>query len=212
MLTGASAKAPGQDDLFTEEVSRVLPARLAVEGKILGSATRQQAVPAARTLCRLRPFTVRRVGGFETTLKSGETLKILSAKTATMLDADLVLLVPDPISLQILGGGHAGSSLERPLRILRTSPEVGKVARSTTPDAPAHVEARTDAPRPGCPLGERGLATAGYAATPSIARVRRGFSTLSCSKFAGRKPRQLDVMTVVYPEIRRFWGVSHSLG
>ena len=43
MLTRASAKAPGQDDLFTEDVSLVLPARLAVKGKILGSATRQQA-------------------------------------------------------------------------------------------------------------------------------------------------------------------------
>ena len=95
MLRRASAQAPGQDDLFTEDVSLVLPARLAVEGKILGSATRQQAVPAAQTLCRLRPFTVRRVCGFETTLKSGETLKILSAKTATGLDADLVLLVPN---------------------------------------------------------------------------------------------------------------------
>lgn len=95
MLIRTTTKAPGQDDLFTEEVSLVLPARLAVEGKVLGSATRQQAVPAAQTLCRLRPFTVRRVGGFETILKSGETLKILSAKTATKLDADLVLLVPN---------------------------------------------------------------------------------------------------------------------
>jgi len=95
MLTRASAKAPGQGDLFTEEVSLVLPARLAVEGKILGSATRQQAVPAAQTLCRLRPFTVRRVCGFEPTLKSGETPKILSAKTAATLDADLILLVPN---------------------------------------------------------------------------------------------------------------------
>lgn len=95
MLIRATTKAPGQDDLFTEEVSLVLPARLAVEGKVLGSATRQQAVPAAQTLCRLKPFTVRRVGGFETILKSGETLKILGAKTATKLDADLVLLVPN---------------------------------------------------------------------------------------------------------------------
>lgn len=93
MVTRVIAKAAGQDDLFTEEVSLVLPARLAIEGKILGSATRQQVVPAAQTLCRLRPFLVRRVGGFETTLKSGETLKILSAKTATTLDADFILLV-----------------------------------------------------------------------------------------------------------------------
>lgn len=60
-----TAKAPGQDDLFTEDVSLLLPARLAVEGKVLGSSTRQQAVPAIQTACRLKPFTVRRVGGFE---------------------------------------------------------------------------------------------------------------------------------------------------
>jgi superfamily II DNA or RNA helicase len=94
MLRRATAKAPGQDDLFTEDVALLLPARLAVEGKVLGSSTRQQAVPAVQTICRLRPFTIRRVGGFETTLKSGETLKILSVKTMTKLDADLVLFVP----------------------------------------------------------------------------------------------------------------------
>jgi superfamily II DNA or RNA helicase len=97
MLTRASATAASQDDLFSEEVSLRLPARWAVDGKILGSLTRQQAVPATEAVCRLRPFTVRRVGGFETILKSGETLKILSAKTATQLDADLVLLVPDAL-------------------------------------------------------------------------------------------------------------------
>jgi hypothetical protein len=40
------------------------------------------------------PFAVRRVNGYETTLESGEILKIISAKTATSLEADLVLLVP----------------------------------------------------------------------------------------------------------------------
>src|SRR3546814_4405842 len=97
MLTRASATATSQDDLFAEEVSLRLPARLAVYGKVLGSATRQQAVPATQIVCRLKPFTVRRVGGLETILKSGETLKILSAKTATQLDADLVLLVPNAL-------------------------------------------------------------------------------------------------------------------
>ena len=97
MLTRANATAAGQDDLFSEEVSLRLPARLAVEGKVLGSSTRQQAVPATEAVCRLKPFTVRRVGGFETILKTGETLKILSAKTATQLEADLVLLVPDAL-------------------------------------------------------------------------------------------------------------------
>ncbi len=83
-----------QDDLFNPEVELLLPARLAVDGKILGSPVRQLAVPARRARCRLRPFAIRRVDGFETTLPSGETLKIISAKTATPLDADLILLVP----------------------------------------------------------------------------------------------------------------------
>lgn len=95
MHARADATAPGQDDLFTEEVSLLLPARMAVEGKVLGSTTRQQAVPSIHAICRLNPFTFRRVGGFETTLSSGQSLKILSGKTATKLDADLVLLVPD---------------------------------------------------------------------------------------------------------------------
>src|SRR5882724_2753293 len=95
MPAPANAKAPGQDDLFIEEVPLFLPARLAVEGKVMGSSTRQQDVPAMQAVCRLKPFTVRRVGGFETILKSGETLKILNAKTATKLEADLVLLVPN---------------------------------------------------------------------------------------------------------------------
>lgn len=95
MLKRTTPKQPDQDDLFSEEVSLLLPARLVLEGKILGSAVRQQAVPAAETACRLRPFTVRRVHGFEALLRTGETLKIISAKTAASLDADLVLLVPD---------------------------------------------------------------------------------------------------------------------
>lgn len=95
MHARTDATAPGQDDLFTEEVSLLLPARMAVEGKLLGSTTRQQAVPSIEAICRLKPFTVRRVGGFETTLSNGQTLIILSGKTATKLDADLILLVPD---------------------------------------------------------------------------------------------------------------------
>jgi hypothetical protein len=89
MPAPATAKAPGQDDLFTEEVPLLLPTRLAVEGKVMDSSTRRQDVPAMQTVCRLKPFTVRRAGGFETILKSGETLKILSAKTATKLEAGL---------------------------------------------------------------------------------------------------------------------------
>lgn len=83
-----------QDDLFSEEVSLLLPPRFAIEGRVLGSPVRQLSVAAARETCRLKPFSIRRVSGFETRLKSGETLKIVGAKTATQLDADLILLVP----------------------------------------------------------------------------------------------------------------------
>ncbi|MGY4573729.1 DEAD/DEAH box helicase family protein [Bradyrhizobium sp. USDA 3256] len=89
-------RAPGsdQDDLFNDAVSLLLPARLAIDGKVLGSSVRQLTVPALREVCRLRSFSVRRVNGYEATLSSGETLKIISSRTATKLDADLVLLVP----------------------------------------------------------------------------------------------------------------------
>lgn len=93
----ASRKRPtgsNQDDLFNPEVELLLPARLAIDGKVLGSLVRQLAVPSRRVHCRLRPFAIRRVNGYETTLESGETLKIISAKTATPLDADLILLAP----------------------------------------------------------------------------------------------------------------------
>jgi hypothetical protein len=70
MAAPANAKAPGQDDLFSEEVTLLLPARLAVEGKVVGSATRQQDVPAMQTVCRLKPLAFRRVSGFETILKA----------------------------------------------------------------------------------------------------------------------------------------------
>ena len=86
--------SPVQDDLFNKEVSLLLPPRLAIDGRVLGSPVRQLAVPALRETCRLRPFSIRRVNGYEATLKSGETLKIISARTATRLAADLILLVP----------------------------------------------------------------------------------------------------------------------
>ena len=65
MLTRATNKAPKQDDLFSEEVTLLFPALLALEGRLLGSAVRQQAVPSALTPCRLKPFTVRRIGAGE---------------------------------------------------------------------------------------------------------------------------------------------------
>ncbi|HTU11690.1 MAG TPA: hypothetical protein VMG08_12430, partial [Allosphingosinicella sp.] len=82
-----------QDDLFNETVSLLLPPRLAIEGRVLGSSVRQLAAPASLQICRLRPFSVRRVNGYEATLSSGQALKIISARTATQIDADLVLLV-----------------------------------------------------------------------------------------------------------------------
>lgn len=100
MLTRVTAKAPEQDDLFSEEVTLLFQAVLAPEGRLLGSAVRQQAALSALNQCRLKPFTVRRVSGFEANLKSGETLKIISAKTAASLDSDRVLLVPGATTAQ----------------------------------------------------------------------------------------------------------------
>ena len=94
MATRKRPTGSSQDDLFNPEVELLLPARLAVDGKVLGSAVRQLDVPAQRARCRLRPFAIRRVNGYETTLESGEILKVISAKTATPLEADLVLLAP----------------------------------------------------------------------------------------------------------------------
>lgn len=94
MLRRRNASDSGQTDLFSPEVVLLLPPRLTLEGKVLGSTVRQVAVPSQRLRCRLRPFAVRRVNGYEATLQSGETLKIISARTATQLEADLVLLVP----------------------------------------------------------------------------------------------------------------------
>lgn len=47
---------PAQDDLFNPEVELMLPTRLAIEGKVLGSPIRQLAVPLLRVQCRLRPL------------------------------------------------------------------------------------------------------------------------------------------------------------
>ena len=79
MHARTDATAPRQDDLFTEEVSLLLPARMAVEGRVLGSTTRQQADPSIQAICWLKPFTVRRVGGFETTPSNGQTRAVRPA-------------------------------------------------------------------------------------------------------------------------------------
>ncbi|ENC9883731.1 TPA: DEAD/DEAH box helicase family protein, partial [Pseudomonas aeruginosa] len=98
-----------QDDLFHEEVSLLLPERFAINCKVLGNPVRQLESPEKRELCRLRPFSVRQIAGYEATLQSGEILRIISAKTATQLNADLVLLVagasdPAEISLALERG------------------------------------------------------------------------------------------------------------
>lgn len=94
MASRTRSNGPNQDDLFNPEVELLLPARLVIDGKVLGSPVRQLAVPARQVRCRLRPFAVRRVNGYEATLESGEILKVISAKTATPLEADLILFVP----------------------------------------------------------------------------------------------------------------------
>lgn len=75
--TMASRKPPtgsNQDDLFNPEVELPLPARLAIDGKVLGSLVRQLAVPARRVLPTSDPspsaasMATRRP-------ESGETLK-----------------------------------------------------------------------------------------------------------------------------------------
>lgn len=112
---------PVQDDLFNPEVELLLPARLAIEGKALGSPIRQLAAPPQRVRCRLRPFSIRRVTGHETTLPSGEILKIINAKTATSLEAELILLVPgasEPAQIvEALDAGEGRWMAPLPIRI-----------------------------------------------------------------------------------------------
>ena len=112
---------PVQDDLFNPEVELLLPARLAIEGKALGSPIRQLAAPPQRVRCRLRAFSIRRVTGHETTLPSGEILKIINAKTATSLEAELILLVPgasEPAQIvEALDAGEGRWMAPLPIRI-----------------------------------------------------------------------------------------------
>ena len=65
-----------QDDLFHEEVSLLLPERFAINGKVLGNLVRQLESPEKREHCRLRPFSVRQIAGYEATLQTGEILRI----------------------------------------------------------------------------------------------------------------------------------------
>jgi len=83
-----------QDELFSEVITLLLPQRFAIDGRILGSAVRQLSAPSRYETVQLRPFSIRRVSGYEATLSSGESLKVINARTSTSIDADLVLLVP----------------------------------------------------------------------------------------------------------------------
>lgn len=86
--------APAQYGLFDSESRLLLPPQFAIDGKVLGSSVRQLAVPGQQINCVLRPFSTRRVTGYEATLKNGKLLKIISAKTTTELASDLVLITP----------------------------------------------------------------------------------------------------------------------
>lgn len=84
-------------DLFTEDVVLRLPPRFAIKGRILGNPIEQLLSCSVEFSCRLRPFSVKRIGGFETSLPSGEHLRIVARKTAANLGEGLVLLVPDAL-------------------------------------------------------------------------------------------------------------------
>ncbi|HCL3894426.1 TPA: DEAD/DEAH box helicase family protein, partial [Pseudomonas aeruginosa] len=95
---------PTQEDLFHEEVSLLLPERFVINCKVLNNPVRQLARPETRELCRLRPFSLRQIAGYEATLPSGEILRIINTKTSAQLNVGLVLLVPgasDPAEISL---------------------------------------------------------------------------------------------------------------
>lgn len=116
----ASSSFAGQIGLFDAPVTLRIPARYAVEGRVLGSAVRQLHVPASIEQLHLTAFTVQRVTGFETRLGSGEHLRIIAQRTATSLEADCILLVLGARTREeiaaALGRGE-GRWLEQPLDI-----------------------------------------------------------------------------------------------
>jgi len=91
-----SSSAPNStfEDLFAEDVVLDLPTRFALRGRVNGNVIEQVLVPAGPTLCKLRHFSVRRVGGWEANLATGELLRVIVRKTSTKIDADLLLLAP----------------------------------------------------------------------------------------------------------------------
>ncbi|MFS2177166.1 DEAD/DEAH box helicase family protein [Rhizobium pisi] len=189
MVSRTRAARPSQGDLFNPEVELLLPARLAVEGKVLGSPVRQLAVPAMRVRCRLRPFSIHRVAGHETTLPSGETLKIISAKTATPLEADLVLLVagvtePARIADALdLGEGRWMNALPNRIDVLDRPARVERLA--------AVSSSWTDAVH----LREGRAAAAGQPARPGLRRPQIG----ALHAALAHATRSTDPATIVMP-------------
>jgi len=178
-----------QDDLFASEVELLLPVRFAVEGRILGSLVTQIEVPAGRVRCRLRPFAVRRVNGFETRLTSGETLKIISKKTGMPLDGDLILLVP--------GAGepsHIAEALERGEgRWLNTAP--ANIANISKAERVKRLSAVTNSWTDAVYLREGRAGDSGMPALPGLRRPQIG----ALHAALAHATRSIDPATIVMP-------------
>ncbi len=189
MVSRSRSSGSNQDDLFNPELDLLLPERLAVEGKVLGSPVRQLAIPALRVRCRLRPFSIRRVAGHETTLPSGETLKIISAKTATVLDADLVLLIPgvtEPERIaEALDLGEGRWMNVRPVR-LEALARAERIAR---------LRAVSTSWRDAVHLREGRVAAEGHPAQPGLRRPQIG----ALHAALAHATRSTDPATIVMP-------------
>ncbi len=139
--------------------------------------------------CRLKPFTVRRVGGFETKLSSGQTLVILSGKTSTELEADLILLVPDarkPMDIR--------DALERGEgRWLRPTPL--DPALMGAPEMTARLAAVTMSWNDAFQLREGREASEGKTAVPGLRRPQIG----ALHAALAHATRSTDPATIVMP-------------
>jgi hypothetical protein len=93
-LTGETGGEKTSADLFAEEVVLSLPPLYALRGQLSGNPLEQLGRPAETLTCKLQHLAVKHVAGFEARLPSGALLRIIPQKTATKIDADLLLLVP----------------------------------------------------------------------------------------------------------------------
>ena len=96
-LTSSRAGEKKSADLFAEEVLLSLPSRYALCGQLFRNPLEQLAQPAESLPCKLQHFAVKHVAGLEGRLPSGELLRIIPRRTATRIDADLLLLVPGAV-------------------------------------------------------------------------------------------------------------------